>query len=381
MPTKISGNGGYSWWARPIAVLGSTNFYFGAIANNDKRRVFQNSSSTYADLETMASHDDHNAPSVLVRSGKDKLVFGTSHGATQDVKIWRATGGLSTFTSDGSFSHPDYNITYVQACDYADKIAVFSRSEDYDWRFRRTTNWGSSWGDSRRLLHFVNYTGQKYMITSETSPGSGIYHIAAYGHPTGSDWRGMVYGRLNMNSGNVANASGTIANLDGTNLPLTESSLDDIVPTTGTEVARLFDVGTLHGNPAILYAKWDDTNSVPAGYWLAYRDSSLVWHHVDLNILAGAYFWSPSKYLSGMSVSKNDVNQIATAREDNGTWYIETHDINSSYAITSTTVIDSSDSMLVRPTYVERTNKLIYQKIIHYNDYSDYSLEYWKEDL
>lgn len=376
MLRKISGNGGYSWWTRPIFIQAPTNLYFTAIANNKKWRAFQNSSSIYKDLDDCPELDDHNAPSILVRPSKDKFAFATRHGKSGVVNKFKANGGLSTFQDDGNLNHPG-DVTYSQVLDYGNKICVFSRVNFNTWRFFRTTNWGSTWSSSRQLLDFGNYTGQMYMITAPTST-AGVYHLAIYGHPVGSNYRGMVYGRISMVTDNVANASGTIANLTGTNLPLTPNDFDDIAPTTGTERARLFDVGEAHGNPVILYAKWDDTNSIPAGYWMAYRDSSLNWNHVNLNILCGATFYQPSRYYAGMSIDKNGNNKLYVAREDNGTSYIESYPINSDMTIGTAILIDSSTTnRLVRPYAVEGGNEIAYQKLLHYNGYTNYGMEYW----
>lgn len=378
MPTKISGNGGYSWWTRPIAIQAPTNMYFTAIANNGKWRAFQNSSTTYVDLDDCPEVDDHDAPSILVRSSKDKFAFATRHNKSGVVNKFKATGGLSTFADNGNLTHSAGTVTYSQAIDYDDKICVFSRVGWQSWRFFRTTNWGSSWSESRQLLDFTNHTGQVYMLTTPTST-EGVYHFAAYGHPVGSNYRGMVYGRISMVSGNVANAGGTIANLDGTDLPLQVEDFDDIEPTTGTERARLFDVGEAHGNPVILYAKWDDTEEVEAGYWMAYRDSEDAWHHVDLEIPCGDPFYSPSRYYGGMSIDKNGNNKLYISREDSGTWYIESYPINSNMTLGSATSIDSDSTYpLVRPFAVEGGDDVIYQKLTTYTDYYDYGMEIWK---
>lgn len=382
MPTKISGNGGYSWWTRPIALQAPTNLYFTAASNNSKWRVFQNSSATYDDLDNAPEVDDHNAPSVVARSGKDRWAFATRHNASAVVNKFKASSGIN-FTDEGNLTHPG-DVTYSQICDYADKMIVLSRVSSNTWRFFRTTNWGSSWSSSRQLLGFSGHTGQLYMVTSP-SASADTYHVAAYGHPTGSNFHQIVYGRINVNSGNVSDGISTLANLDGTNLPIGVNDLDNIGCTTGTEVVRMFDVGEAHGMPVILYAKWDDVNSVPAGYWMSYKDSSDVWHHVDLGILAGTPFWSPSRYLAGMSIDKNGNNRLVLAREDSGTWYVEKYPILESSGVLSLdtpTLIDSSTgNMLVRPYMVEDGNSVIYQKILHYNDYTDYGMEYWKEDL
>lgn len=381
--TKLSGNGGYSYsWSGPFFLQAPTHLYYTAMTNAKIWRTFQDSSSTTNDLATAPELDDHNAPAILARPNKARHAFYTRHAKSYTVNHAKATSGIS-FVDQGNISHPDTEgfVSYVRAVDYNDNIAIFSRCGGKTWRFRVSTDWGENWAGSKRLLHMDNTTGQKYMILSPSST-AGVYHLAAYGHPVSSDWRGMVYGTVNVNTGDVSNTSGVIANLDGTNLPLDEDSFDDIVPTTGTEVARLFDVGEAHGKPVILYAKWDDANSVAAAYYYAYRDSG-TWYHVATGVACGAMFQSGPRYYAGMSINKNGANKLAIAREASGTSYVDVYPINSDMTLGSATTVDSNASYkLVRPYFVEDSDDLVWQELRDYTSFSSpYTIWYWKDSV
>jgi hypothetical protein len=192
----------------------------------------------------------------------------------------------------------------------------------------------------------------------------------------------MVYGVINFNTGDVSNATGVIANLDGTGLPLTETSLDDIVPCTGTEVARLFDVGEAHGKPVVLYAKWDDAEEIEATYYYAFKDDEGEWQHMATGIACGEPFYAPSRYYGGMSIDKNGNNRLALSREEAGTWYIDSYDINSNLTLGSKTVIATNNTYpLVRPCFVEGGDSVVYQELKKYDHYTDYGIWEWKHDF
>lgn len=379
MLTKLSGNGGYSWWTRPVFFRYVTDMYFTAITNAKIWRAFKNSYLTNQDLDTSPEADDHNAPSIIVRTGKAKLAFFTRHGASAVVNMARATSSGLSFVDAGNLTHPGM-ATYTQITDSGDRVAVFSRVGPSSWRFFHSTNWGGTWSTSRELMNLGAYTGQMYLLIAPTGT-AGIYNITAYGHPVSSDFRGLVFGQLDMATGDISTSAGVIANLDGTNLPLAITDLDDLAPATGDEVVRMFDSGTLNGHPAVAYAKWVDP--LEAAYWFAWRDESGTWTHVDLGVAAGASFYPTSWYFGGMALDKgaNGLSRIVLAREEAGTWFVETRSVVSDMTVGTPSVVASDGAKpLVRPLIVEDGSAIIYQRLVTYTDYSHYLMEYWMAD-
>jgi len=374
---KLSGNGAYTWWTRPVFLQAPTHMYFTTISDARLWRAFRNDSGDYVDLDTCPERDDHNAPSILARPNKDRLAFATRHAKSNVVNTFRASGGID-FHDAGNLWHPG-TVTYTQVLDSNDRVAVFSRVNHLQWNFFLSENWGLTWGDSVEFLNSGVHTGLFYMTTApSTTPG--LYHFAAYGHPVNSSFRGLVYGTINVATGDISGPSGVVGNLDGTNLPLSVDDFDDVVPTTGTEVARMFDVGEAHGHPVVVYAKWDDDNNVPAGYWLAHRDGLGVWTHVDLGVLAGAEFWAPSRYYGGMSVAKDGSGRVFTAHEAAGVWTVDEHPLLADMTFGTPRVIATdSDYPLVRPYAVEDGDAVVWQRLIKYNHYTDYFIQYWTE--
>lgn len=376
--TKISSNGGYSWWTHPLFIQAPSNRYFTAITSAKKWRVFQNDSGTYTDLNTCPELDDHNAPSVVVVPNKSKKAYYTRHAKSTIVNKAKASSGIS-FVDDSNINFPE-NCTYSQALYYDDKIRVFTRSGFQTWRYARTNDWGANWLDTKRFLDFSNSTGQIYMTTSPSST-TGLYHLAVYGHPVNSDFTKIVYGTIDVNTGDVTDGNSAIADLDDVSgLPLGETDLDVVIDySSGTERCRLFDVGESHGKAVVLYAKWDDTNSIDPRYYLAYKDSSNVWQHIDTGIDSGDPFWSPSRYLGGMSIDKSGNNKFYLSYKNSGTWYIDEITINSDMTLGNTTNIAlDSEKPLVRPYAVYGGNYAVWQRLVTYNAYNDYSnMEYW----
>ena len=112
--------------------------------------------------------------------------------------------------------------------------------------------------------------------------------------------------------------------------------------------------------------------------WMAWRDGDNGWHHVDLGFLAGDPFFAPSRYYGGMSVDKNGNDRLFLARENEGTWHVEMLPIGEEMSIGDPVAL-ASDSIypLVRPYAVEGNDSVVWQRLISYPSYQDYSIQCW----
>ena len=379
----ISENAGWSQWVDPLfqGVNSSSNVYFGTATDVPSWRAMLNTSTGWWPLDDASEQDDHNAPCTVVRPGKDRHTFYTRHNQSEFINHQRATTGIE-YEDQGNITFPGA-CTYASAMDYNNDIVLVTRTDNDTWRFKKSSgDWGTTWGGSKRLFAPSTTTGQKYYLRSPTST-AGLYHIVFYGHPNG-DWRGMTYGTVNLADGKIlkpSTGSTQVANLSGTNLPLNESSLDDIVPTTGTEVARLYDVATVQGKPTVGYVKWDTPNSVLAQYYYAYLDGG-TWHHVATGVMCGASYYSSSHYYAGMAFDKVGNNKVAFGREASGTSYVDVYPIDSSMAMGTKTEIKSDATYrLAKVKFAENSNKLYWGRLIEYVSFQDYRIHAWMEDF
>ena len=385
MPSQISGNGGGTWWTHPQAIHDGTNLYFTATTNSMLWRVFQNSSSTFALLDTGTEQDDHNAPSILARPGKDVLAFYTRHGKSNIVNwaSWDRTGSFaSNWTDEGNLTFSNY-VTYSQLLDFEDKIFLMCRSETGKWKYRTTLNWGTSWSS---LHTFFDNSGVNiYLLFTPSETEENVWHVAGAKNPASSTEHYIIYAKINVETNKVYNFAGEIGDiytLDG--IPFSKTDFDDIEAVSGTTAKiRLLDVGDKHGKTVIYYARWGDVTSQ---YYQAVQETDGSWTHSALGINTGALFTTAQDqakhYIGGVALDRNNNNILYVSREASGTWYIDKHTVNSDMTLSSATNITShATKKLIRPYAVRGHSSMIYQECQSYTDYNDFTIHYYKEDL
>lgn len=388
MATKISSNGGYTYnWTNPYAVYDGTDLWFTGINNAGIWRVFKNDTSSslnYCDLDT-AEDDDHNAPSLLIKSGKDKLVFYTRHNASQIVNYGKITvvSGQVTYTDLGNLYYPS-NVTYTRALSYGDKIVLLTRSGTGKWQYRISEDWGANWGDAFVLLDYSE--GNIYPAIQEFDSTADKYHIAMALNPANTTPHFITYGTLDMTTGDVSNFAGVIGNIyDQTNLPLGKSDFDDlgVVNTSGRQT-RLLDVADKQGKTCVVYCQWD--GGVVSRYYKAIQNNDGSWTRSTIDnsngpLVTGAEFTPTSEakhYIGGISFDRNAQNRLYISNEESGTWRIRKYELDSNLAlITPLTLQSSTDKPLIRPIGVKGQTKTLWQEARVYNGFGDYTLWIW----
>lgn len=386
MATQVSGNGIWSWWGMPVSVKRDGNIYFTAVTIEGYWRIFKNDSTSYVTLGT-GNEDDHNTPCMVNESGKPLVVFYTQHGVTTTVKYkicgLDGSGNLDwpNFGSQQTITFPN-GTTYVQAItDSAnDTIYLFTRSSEQQWYFAKSEDWGQTWDDPVLFFETAVTGARMYCLLQPSESESGVFHLAAYGHPS-DDWKTIRYGKIDISTGTISTyGNSNVANLDGTGLPLDEHSLEQAYTPSGTRRARLLDIGDKEGKSVLLYARWDDTTTIPEYCYAVRNDSTGVWSHTYITSSGGTFDpVEARKYVPGMCLDRNGNNWIYLGRKLSTTWKMERYDLNSSLAVTgSSTVMTDSDKWLVRPIATRGSDGMRFCRLISYNGFDDYQSHIYK---
>lgn len=365
--TQISGNAIYSWWTHPIAEQVGDDLYFTGINHVGIQRVLKRSNGvlTYFDLQTLPP-DDHNAPSILIRP-QGNLVFYTRHVTQPYVAYRRAVTGI-TFGPELHLDFPN-SVTYSQILDDGDTVVVLTRSGSGKWRYRVSQDFGLTWGPSQDFI--TTTTGHRIYLTfqkSETDPG--VWHIAGARNPADDGGHYIVYGTLDLGTGDVSNSAGVVGNLF-TGLTIDETDLDDIQPVQNAEQkVRLLDVGD-KGSTVIYYAKWG--GGITSRYYQAVLENG-VWTRTFIGIYTGVEFGPTHSrhYIGGVALDRNDNPWLYVSSESSGTWTIKKHVINTDMTLGTGTTLATNSKPLVRPYAVHNKDSVIYQQLDKYDSYKDY---------
>lgn len=379
-PIKISDNGIYTWWTHNLATKLNNDILFSAIDDSGVARIYKNGSfgqSIVMDDNSYA--DDHNMSSILANPGKDLLAFYTVHGGRNYISYRRAPEGTLNFGRQ-KLIHFSSSPTYSQILNKGDTIIVFTRVGS-GWNYIISTDYGETWSDERI---FIN-TGEEriYLLFTESEVSPGLYHFAGAQNPSSEPPYYIVYGNLELESGNVFGGNEIIGNIySQEGLPILKSSLSSVYPIENeNKKIRLLDVGDKHGKTVIYYAKLDD--GINYSYYQAVRNQEDgTWDNNFIGIYAGEKFHPTSlaDYIGGMALDRNGNNWLYISNENNGTWYIKRYEINQDMTLGESIVLAEGNYPLVRPYSVRGADSVIYQQLIKYNDCNDYRAFLWRSD-
>lgn len=372
-PVKISSNGVYSWWNHNIA----QGDYYTAINNQGIQRVFLNDNSNYFDLADIGA-DDHNAPSILSRTGHPTIVFYPSHGTRTTLPYRIAPEGTIAFGSERLITFP-YRVSYSQILDYGDTLVVFTRSGAGKWQYVISQDDGETWTTPQMFIDTLD-TGRHYELFTESESTPGLYHFAIAQNPGNALPHYINYGTLDLRDGTVNSFFSNRGNIyTPAGLPLQKEELDEINPIQNNDQkVRLLDVGEKYGVPVIYYAKWG--GGTTSQYYKAIQNTDGTWARSKLNILTGKEISPPHPrhYIGGVSLDRNGNNILYVSSESNGTWTIKKYDLDTNLNQINPVTLASSTYPLARPYSVKGEDAVIYQELRKYNSFKDYLAYVWK---
>lgn len=357
----------YSWWVHPLAAVdveGRT--WAGSISLDGTVQVAIDGMIVPIDK---VEHDEHNAPALAVHDSNPNrpvVAFNARHGRDSVVRY-------RTIDSDGNDGPmKTINIgkrtTYSQVVTYKDTIGLFVRGSACAWFFVVSDDWAKTWSTPRQILNGCAQ-GKNLYLTTGPHPNSALFRIAVYGHPVSSRWNNIEYGYVDLRDGRVRiPGRKVVANIrTGYSLPIIRGDLRSIYSPPEGSVIRMFDVSTVDGYPAVVFAEWDeslDGTRGPARYRTA-RWNGSNFESMDVGRYAGPPFWEPSNYLRGAAFS--DTGELYTS-SDNG---LERWDWGNERWSSEPFVVDTSPNT-ARPYGIRGGNgRIMWQHLLEYGSRFD----------
>lgn len=388
--TKVSQDLIYSWWGHIISSVepSSGEIIFAGVKDDGDPRIFRrDTGEDYATppqnhiLYTPAPEaDDHNSVSHLAREGKDLIVFWQRHGQSDQLNYWKAPEGTFNFGSKQVIYFPGM-VTYCELLDYEDTIYALCRIDADHWYFVKSTDWGDTWGEPVHFFDGSAEGGQMYCLAVPKEDDPTIVQLCFYGHPTSSPWRDVVYGEIDLATGDIDKFSGNVANMDGANLPLIETSLDVAFtpdPLVAGQRVRLLDVAKKQGKNVIALARWNNVTTQAQYYFYIQDPTAGTWSTVSL-ISSGGTFndGGGRKYVGGMAFDRSGLNKVYISYKD-PTWRIKKYQFDANFALgTNITLQSNADYPLVRPYAIRGQEACLWQELRTYTDFTNYLSHMW----
>ena len=366
----------YSWWTHPVATTVGDSTYFGGVTA-DGTWVVARQRGDLVEARTLLQGfepDDHNAPSILARPGRDVLVFFTRHAKSNVVYHRRAPSDTLRFGSLGAIEFPGL-VTYTQVLHAGgDRVAVLTRS-GCTWSYVLSEDYGLTWHAPRVLLEACAI--RPYVLTTPSQSTPGLYHFAVYPHPTEPDpvERRIRYGRIDFTTGRVTSGGALLGDVfTGGGLPVLPHELEDIpLRLRDDERIRLLDVGDEHGRTVVFFARWRHSRTpFSPRYFMSARDGAGSWTSWSLGLTAGAPFWDPSTYVGGIALDRDVGSHVYVSSELSGVWRITRYTLDPSLALTQPVVLATSTRPLVRPYVPHGGDAVLYQELSKYQTFFKY---------
>lgn len=369
----------WSWWVQPVAVVDGARLWVGSITANGTNRLHRIVGET-VDTVTLGgpeSSDDHNGTAVALDPGRQQLLaFYARHNSDTHVRM-RTVDRDSLVV--GAEQQVDFsgNVTYAQVAIYKGSVWLWCRVGNTEWHYRRSGDWGNTWGPERTMFVRVPGTGSPGQIYMTLRQSGETVHFATVGHPSSSTWHTIGHCQASLASGQVTLADGTVlGNLEGqqdsesstsVGPELTLDELGEVFdPPTG-DSTRLLDVGVIGGRPAVAYATWTEPSD-PATYRVARWGPG--WSSDDVVASGEPFGYLPeAKYLGGAIFDGDD---LITAREDAGTWRVERRPQALNWDVDEE-LASSSTPKLIRPAAA--AGRIVWQRLHLYDSFTVYQAD------
>jgi hypothetical protein len=380
--SQYTSDGGWSWFSDPRAIhyQGLYNkTYVGWMTRNGDVTI-----SSYNQVDgtkvVFALHpafqiDDHDAPSILVRSDGRLLSFYDAHGGKnlyyristnpEDVSAWGPEQRVGTNTPG------PYGYTYsnpFQLSGEQGKIYLFWRGGNYEPTLATSTDGGQTWASATTVINVPN----QRPYVKYASNGTDTIHVAfTDGSPNEFTANSIHYAYYR--GGTFYRANGTpITSMSA--LPFTPAQADLVYDAAKAGArAWVWDVATDSvGNPIIVYATFpSSTNHI---YRYA-RWTGTAWVNYTITP-AGGYIDGTSQpyYSGGLELDHANPSVVYLSRQINGIHEIEkwtTADHGASW--TSVPITSNSPKKNVRPVVPWGSGANAINVIWMYGDYVYYT--------
>jgi len=364
-PFDLTIPGAWTWFSDPRAIAASGSVFVGSINTAGHARVTQFNQSTGERAAGFTLHsslgvDDHDVPSLLIRSSDSKLMAFYCHHNGAEFYMRVSTNALDAsawdaeVTLDSSLGMDSYT--------YANPIQLTGETNDPIWLFFRgdppgATGWaqyfskseddGATWAAATRWIE--NGSERPYIKLVQNGDAR-IDFAVTDGHPNSVATNSLYHGYYE--GGNWYQSDGTLVGGVG-DLPFAPSAFTLVYDGTTTPcwVSDIVIDGS--GNPVIAYENFPSTTDHRYRYakWngSAWSDNEIV--------AEGTYLYAAEAYYSGgISIDPADVNTVYLSREPgDADWEIWRYVTSDGGATWEGTKLTTESGRALRP-YVVRNH-------------------------
>lgn len=241
--------------------------------------------------------DDHTLPALIAVPGKPLIAMYSGH-SVDGVLRWRKSIGNAEVSPLVLGPEKTHDLGQQDTTDYTNcnvyngNIYVLHRTgyAENIWSLSVSTDWAETFTTTALISAPAQFycTG---VIAGST------FRIASFGHPTIGTDHNAWYCEIDLTTGNVRNSAGTVlGNINGTNLPLAQTSLEQVAaPAASMVVDNIVVSGA--ANPELFWAEGNPGNIIPTqnychavrvgGTWTVQKSIALV-GELDLGSQWGA---------------------------------------------------------------------------------------------
>lgn len=400
----ISDNGVWSWFSDPRAIYFEgleKKVYTGwvddegniwvASYNVETREI--NRSIVHKNLEK----DDHDNPSILVRSDGRLLVFYSKHSLANSPIIMRMSDMPEDIAHWGPEQYLDLNDSENYTSGLRDsycytnpyqlsaedgKIYLFWRGLGHKPNMAESLDQGATWSKGKIFFVPVDTWGEQRPYFKVASNNVDKIHFALNdGHPKEEEFNNLYY--FYYQGGSFYKADGSkITSID--NLPIYSDKADLVYNSYKTGLKSwVFDVAEDKNSwPVIVYAVFESNNKY--SYYYSRWDGQ-GWQNIKITEFSGSIQnIKPSKdrlekyYTGGVELDHSNPNIIYLSEVVDGTFEIEQWQYNkdlSKVELTRPITINSKNNN-IRPAsvlnYSDESPKILWLEAIRYKDYNNY---------
>lgn len=262
----------YTWFGRKNTAYSAGRSWIGVtkdiVAGTFQHIIeYQESGDFYSEtlVGTVADKDDHNQPSILVRSSDSKLLIAyTEHNAAQiRLRISTTANSAASFTSEYTIqpsgaSSRQYDYPHLYQITNGDIILIyrlFLSGTGHSWCYTKSTDGGSTWGLPTEFYK-VSTTAQAYIVPAQSDIDANIIHfVATDKHPQHLSFAPTSIYHFYFNASSL-----TFYKSDGTDitslLNLQPSEITAVSIFTSPDSSWMDDITVVNGLPRIIYTKY-----------------------------------------------------------------------------------------------------------------------------
>jgi len=253
---------GHCWFARETAAISGNNTFIG-IVHNDGGGYSQNiiqldasGNSSVNKVGTVTEYDDHNEPSILIKSDGKIFTSYAEHGG--DYVRYRNSTNVGDATAWGSETalDPGYGDYTYPSCfeDASGNIWLFFRDDELavserGWSLLKSTNNGSTF--SGYLEFAFGRDNKGYLIPSQDPDNKDIIHfVMSYTHPVEALNNSIYHFYFDCSAETWHKSDGTDVTA---NLPIDTSTDSTVIKAvTLPDTAWIEDIVVVDGKPRVL---------------------------------------------------------------------------------------------------------------------------------